>query len=77
MTVREICKQRLEADGYDGLCNPDLECGCLLPDLMPCGECGRDCQPGYKGPVNEDGVGEGVYLTREAAKAAKENNYDD
>ena len=57
MTVKEIIKQYLKANGYDGLCDPRNECGCLIGDLMSCtgyeGIC-DGCEPGYAG-VNEDG----------------------
>ena len=33
-TVREIVREYLVANGYDGLCND--ECGCDLDDFMPC-----------------------------------------
>jgi len=49
MTVKEIVKQWLEANGYDGLCNDIFECGCELNDLMPCQEDVRDdCAAGHK-----------------------------
>ncbi len=54
MNVKEIIQQYLQANGYDGLCNGDIECGCALVDLMPCGEYGSECEPGYKG-MKDDG----------------------
>ena len=41
-------RDQLEKDGYDGLCYPELECGCGLNDLVPCGELNENCQPAYK-----------------------------
>lgn len=77
MTVSDIVEAYLREHGYDGLCNPDLECGCLLGDLMPCLSCDvNDCQPGYRGPDNPDGVGEGMYLARGATEAAGEGQWD-
>lgn len=38
MDVTEIIKVYLQKHGYDGLCNPDLECGCGVDDLQPCYE---------------------------------------
>ena len=48
--VKEIIVIWLSAHGYDGLCNPDDDCGCGLDDFIPCsGEFEFDkCQPAYK-----------------------------
>lgn len=46
LSVEEIVKAWLLANGYSGLCNDD--CGCEIADLMPCGEVFGDCQAGYK-----------------------------
>lgn len=68
MTVKEIVKEYLEENGYDGLCTDN--CGCHKDDLFSCGEgCGVDCEPGHKqncgdcsskeqcgGPVNGCGL---------------------
>ena len=54
-TVREIIKEWLENNGYDGLYY-DGECGCMLDDLAPC--CGdeiMDCQAGYKTKCTNNG----------------------
>ena len=48
-TIKEIVKEYLEKNGYDGLYN-DCDCGCVVDDLMPCGEPGFFCEPGYFGP---------------------------
>lgn len=50
--VREMTAQWLRANHYDGLCNPDGECGCGLDDLMPC-QCinERECVCAYEIPV--------------------------
>ena len=53
MELREIAKAWLEANGYDGLCHGDTECGCLNDDLMPCGEPSMLCTAGYSVPVPE------------------------
>ena len=37
-TVKIIVADWLKANGFDGLCNPDAGCGCLIGDLAPCGE---------------------------------------
>jgi len=49
MTVKEIVELYLKSNGYDGLFNPG-ECGCLINDLVPCGQISEDCEAGYKGP---------------------------
>ena len=76
--IREIVAAWLKEHGYDGLCNPDRECGCTLDDLIPCidGLDGETCQAGYKGPVDKYGETM-MYLTREAAKAARKEQDDD
>ena len=48
MTVREIVKKYLQKNGFDGLYNELLECGCDLNDLMCCPEDCFDCKAGYK-----------------------------
>ena len=47
MTVKEIVKQYLEQNGYDGLYHEDLECGCSLDDFAPCGDMSEHCEIGY------------------------------
>ena len=47
-TVIEILKQHLIDNGFDGLANDDLECGCELSDLHPCGESFEYCKPAFK-----------------------------
>jgi hypothetical protein len=46
MTVDEIIVDYLKTNGFDGLCN--VECGCPIDDLHPCGEINSDCVPAYK-----------------------------
>jgi len=53
MDVREIAEAYLAANGFDGLFYPG-KCGCLLSDLMPCGNDPTDCMAGYKLPGNEE-----------------------
>ena len=48
MTAIGIIAEYLKAHGYDGLCNPDQECGCGLGDLAPCDGVGSECQPAYR-----------------------------
>jgi len=57
MNVNEIIKSWLTTYGYDGLCNPDMECGCLVSDLAPCGEVdGLGCVAGYKVMQGDDWI---------------------
>jgi hypothetical protein len=57
MTVKEIVKEYLEKNGYDGLCGGD--CGCGLDDFMPCAQFALEgvptcCTPAYKHTCNSD-----------------------
>jgi len=57
MTVKEIVKEHLEANGYDGLCRDD--CGCGLDDFMPCASFALEgvptcCTPAYKHKCKAD-----------------------
>jgi len=47
MNCKEIIKEYLVQNGFDGLHN-EAECGCELDDLIPCHENCSQCQPGYK-----------------------------
>lgn len=40
--LQQIVTEWLTANGFDGLFRPG-QCGCLLDDLMPCGEPGTEC----------------------------------
>jgi len=42
-----IVKNYLDRHGFDGLSN-GAECGCDIPDLVPCGSDFSGCTPGYK-----------------------------
>lgn len=48
MKAIEIISGFLKMNGYDGLCNPDRECGCEIGDLAPCSEYFAACEPAYK-----------------------------
>lgn len=57
MNCKEMIEAWLKDHGYDGLCNPELECGCGLGDFpfMPCESCDLiECVPAYKGPNLRD-----------------------
>jgi len=49
MNVREITEKYLKDNGYDGLCDKDIECACKIGDLIPC--CGSydvsKCEAGH------------------------------
>jgi hypothetical protein len=53
MNIKLIVEDWLKSHGYDGLCNPEIPCGCLSGDLAPCGELHEDCQPGHREDVGE------------------------
>ena len=36
MNVRDIVRDWLKKNDYDGLCHPDRICGCSVDELMPC-----------------------------------------
>ena len=44
-TALEIIKNHLTEIGADGLCTPDVGCGCGLHDLAPCGNWIGGCVP--------------------------------
>lgn len=46
MTLKEIVKQYLDDNGFDGLCGDD--CGCSKDDLFPCGEIQDECNAAYR-----------------------------
>lgn len=48
ITLKKIVKFWLEQNGYDGLCEPDTECGCGVSDFMPCEEPNTKCIAAYK-----------------------------
>lgn len=65
--VREIVAQWLRENHYDGLCNPDGECGCGLDDLMPC-QCinERECVCAYEIPVPDGNEYDRMFSTSNA-----------
>ena len=65
MKALELIRSGLVAMGADGLVNTDTECGCVLADLFPCGECGCQCEPAKIVPCAGDCGGdhdEGLHL---------------
>ncbi len=73
-TIIELTRAQLKAQGYDGLCNPDAECGCKLDELFPCDEPSMvNCEAGYLGPPPPDKADECdwyIWVHREDAKNA-------
>jgi len=53
LTLVQIVKERLQAEGFDGLYIPG-ECACAVSDLMPCGEPTPECRAGYKGGEGDE-----------------------
>jgi hypothetical protein len=55
MTIRELLMEALRENDFDGLCNPDMECGCLISALFPCENPDwEECAGGFK-HVRDDG----------------------
>lgn len=50
INVEEIVLKYLKKNGFDGLFNPNLDCGCEKDDLFACclGDNTVECIPGYK-----------------------------
>jgi hypothetical protein len=61
-----MIEEYLLEHGFDGLFNGDGECGCVLDDLVPCGELNAECEAGYKGAC-DCGEGCGWHIGRERA----------
>jgi len=53
MDCLKIVKAYLDENGFDGLQNGG-ECGCDMPDLIPCGNDFSHCKPGYRVVPPED-----------------------
>lgn len=48
MELYKIAIEWLKNNGFDGLCDPSIECGCHIDDFMPCGEPGIHCEAGHQ-----------------------------
>jgi len=48
VTVKEIIVKYLKDNGYEGLCYPDIECGCSIDDLPPCDSLNENCETAQK-----------------------------
>lgn len=72
VTIQDMVAEWLKAHKLAGLCNSDLECGCLIADLMPCGDPRPDCVAGRKTKCNcgeHDFHVEGVNVIRRRHEA--------
>jgi len=52
--LQPLALQALERGGFDGLFNDDLDCACVLEDLMPCDSPCMECCPGYRQPLTDE-----------------------
>jgi len=48
MEVTDIVIEYINKNGFDGLYNPDLECGCGLDDFFHCGDLKMECTTVYR-----------------------------
>ena len=53
-TVKDIVKEYLKANGYDGLYNDAVDCACKGDQLFCCGEVGMECKAGCLQPSDDD-----------------------
>lgn len=68
-SVKQIIAEWLDQNGYDGLCNPEAECGCSKSDLFPCGcyQAG-ECVCAYKGKSPDGEFDEWFYVNQNDAE---------
>jgi hypothetical protein len=48
MDVIDIVKEYVKNNGFDGLYNCNLECGCVLDDFCNCGDLRMECEAVYR-----------------------------
>ena len=48
MEVKDIVREYLRKNNYDGLVNEWHICGCSHDDLAPCGQISDYCEPAYR-----------------------------
>lgn len=53
-TVKDIVKEYLKENGYDGLYNEAGDCACKLDNLFVCDQVGTECSAGYLQPSDDD-----------------------
>jgi hypothetical protein len=68
MIVREILKDWLEKNDFDGLCC--WECGCDKDELFSCGDYCADCEPAHKEKCEKCGFND-VYYSQEIKTICK------
>lgn len=74
-TLMEILATFLKDNGYDGLCNPQAECGCSIDDLFPCGEYQHgDCIVAYLGCAEDDPEEDWFYLSKQDAEDSMQHS---
>ncbi len=59
--VIDMVETRLKQGGWDGLYNADLECGCLVEDLAPCGDMQAECTAGHRILLSREDVESGAF----------------
>ena len=55
LSINAICAAWLRENGYDGLCDAEMECGCSIVDLMPCELPGFDRRVAAHKELQNDG----------------------
>jgi hypothetical protein len=55
ITVRDIVIEYLQKNNYEGIYNEEIECGCFIDDLVPCGGSCCECSPGVKMKMTYEG----------------------
>ena len=63
--IRNIVSAWLQDNGYDGLFQPDTECGCILEGLMVCDNPNADeCEAGHNDPKQAVALGGSFWISR-------------
>lgn len=78
----KLLEQWCKENGFDGFCNDNGPCGCVIGDIAPCGfpeaAATGECVGGYKGPGGHDADGnECEYLMRPTREQAEKGQIDD
>lgn len=73
MDIYDILKDWLKKNGYDGLCYPEEECGCLLEDLAPCIQPSLlNCKAGHKEKAPQGSLSD--YFVYAGKRGENDNN---